>query len=77
MMMQSGYAEQSVQVCHLIGCFMRKVKNRGLKMQKTIDLTEAGKLTDDHDKAFIRSAATLNSVNKDSSTGILTSCTTG
>lgn len=34
-------------------------------MQKTIDLTEAGKLTDEYDKAFIRSAATLNSVNKD------------
>lgn len=34
-------------------------------MQKIIDAIEAGKLTDDHDKAFIRSAATLNSVNKD------------
>lgn len=34
-------------------------------MQKIIDLTEAGKLTDEHDKAFIRSAATLNSINKD------------
>lgn len=32
---------------------------------RLIDAIEAGKLTDDHDKAFIRSAATLNSVNKD------------
>ena len=34
-------------------------------MQKIIDLTEAGKLTDDSEKSFIRSAVTLNSVNKD------------
>ena len=32
---------------------------------RLIDAIEAGKLTDDHNKAFIRSAATLNSVNKD------------
>ena len=34
-------------------------------MQKIIDLIEAGKLTDEYEKKFIRSAATLNSVNKD------------
>ena len=34
-------------------------------MQKIIDLIEAGKLTDENEKKFIRSAATLNSVNKD------------
>ena len=30
-------------------------------MQKTIDLIEAGKLTDDSEKSFIRSAVTLMS----------------
>jgi hypothetical protein len=34
-------------------------------MQKIIDLIEAGKLTDEYEKAFIRSARTLMSVNKD------------
>lgn len=33
-------------------------------MQKILEAIEAGKLTDEHDKAFIRSAVTLNSVNK-------------
>lgn len=32
---------------------------------KLIDLIDAGKLTDEHEKVFIRSAATLNSVSKD------------
>ena len=34
-------------------------------MQKIIDAIEAGKMTDDSEKSFIRSAVTLNSVNKD------------
>lgn len=34
-------------------------------MQKTIDLIEAGKLTDEYEKVFIRRARTLMSVNKD------------
>lgn len=32
---------------------------------KLIDLIDAGKMTDEHEKVFIRSAATLNSVSKD------------
>ena len=34
-------------------------------MQKILEAIEAGKLTDDSAKSFIRSAVTLNSVNKD------------
>ena len=34
-------------------------------MQKIIDLIEAGKMTDEYEKAFIRKARTLMSVNKD------------
>lgn len=34
-------------------------------MQKIVDLIESGKMTDEYEKAFIRKAPTLNSVNKD------------